>query len=133
MLILLLLSLTLFSGCLDEPKSGEENSNSSDNQSPIGLISASDRAYFGETIEFAASKSYDSDGEIISYTWDFGDDATDEGIIVKHIYRFENNFAIEYPFIYPVCLFVKDDYGSVTATSYQIRVYPREYIFFLNS
>jgi hypothetical protein len=31
-----MLSLTLFSGCLDEPKLGEGNSNSSDNQSSLG-------------------------------------------------------------------------------------------------
>lgn len=132
-LIFLLLLSIIFSGCLEEPKSVEENSNSSDNQPPIGSISAPEKVYFGETIEFDASKSYDSDGRIVSYNWDFGDEETADGVKVKHIYRFENEFDIDYPLIYPIYLFVEDDDGSTTATVHQIQVYPKEYIFYLSS
>lgn len=132
-LILLILFLTLFSGCLDEHKSIEENSNLPDNLPPIVLISVTENAYFGETIEFDASKSYDSDGVIVSYSWDFGDNETGEGAIIKHIYGFENNFVIDYPLIYSIFLFVEDDDGAITATSYQVKVYPSGYIFYLDS
>jgi len=37
-------------------------------------------------VQFDASESYDPDGEIISYVWDFGDGATDEGMNVEHIF-----------------------------------------------
>ncbi len=130
--ILLFVSI-FFAGCIDESKSTDEKSNLPDNLSPVGLISAPEEGYFGVTIEFSASDSYDSDGEIVSYNWDFGDDETAEGTIVKHVYRFENNFDIEYPLIYPIYMFVKDNYGSITATSHQIKIYPGEYIFYLNS
>ena len=132
-LILLILFLTLFSGCLDEHKSIEENSDSQDNLPPVGSISAPEKVYFDETIEFDASKSYDSDGVIVSYNWDFGDNETGEGAIIKHIYKFENNYAIDYPLIYSIFLFVKDDDGAITATSYQVKVYPSGYIFYLDS
>jgi hypothetical protein len=128
-----MLFLTLFSGCTEENKSAGENSNLPNNLPPVGSISAPEKAYFGETIELDASKSYDSDGVIVSYNWDFGDNETGEGVTVKHIYKFENNFAIDYPLIYSVFLFVEDDDGSVTATSYQVRVYPRQYLFYLDS
>ncbi len=132
-LILLILFSTLFSGCLGEDKSFEENSNSPENLFPVGSISAPEKAYFGEAIEFDASKSYDSDGVILSYSWDFGDNETGEGAIIKHIYKFENNFAIDYPLIYSIFLFIKDDDGAITATNYQVKVYPQKYILYLDN
>jgi len=46
--------------------------------------------YFGamnRTLLFNASKSNDSDGKIISYTWSFGDGTTGNGKLVTHIYK----------------------------------------------
>lgn len=40
----------------------------------------------GSPIEFDASDSYDTDGEIVQYIWSFGDGTTGEGIVVKHEY-----------------------------------------------
>ena len=37
-------------------------------------------------VQFDASESYDADGEIVSYIWDFGDGATAEGMNVEHIF-----------------------------------------------
>jgi len=130
--ILLLLSI-LFSGCLKENETVKENSNMPENSSPIGLIKAPERAYFGDAIELDASESYDSDGEIVSYEWDFGDEKTADGKIVKHSYRFENNFTIDYPLIYPIYLVIKDNKGTITAASHQIKIYPKEYVFYLTS
>jgi hypothetical protein len=134
MIIILLVLSTLFSGCFKESEPKGENSNLSDNQPPVGIISAPKEAYFGETIEVSALKSYDTDGEIVSYTWYFGDDdERAEGLIVKYTYKFENNFIIDYPLIYFIHLIVRDDNDSTTATSHQIKIYPSEFKFYLNS
>ncbi len=37
-------------------------------------------------VQFDASSSYDADGEIVSYTWDFGDGTGAEGMNVEHIF-----------------------------------------------
>jgi PKD repeat protein len=41
----------------------------------------------GEAIDFDASVSYDPDGTIVTYTWDFGDGNTATGINVDHAYE----------------------------------------------
>ena len=38
------------------------------------------------TVTFDASESYDPDGEIVEYFWDFGDGETGYGVIVEHNY-----------------------------------------------
>lgn len=132
-LIFLLLSVLLFSGC--QEKNGPVNDKSLaiiDNLPPVAKISAQVEAFYGETIEFDASKSYDSDGTIVSYTWDFDDGNTAEGKIVEHTYTFEKEFNIEYPLIYTVILYVTDD-EFVSAIDHQISIYPNEFIFYLDS
>ena len=130
-LIILILIFNVFSGCLNESNS-VENSNISNNIAPIAKIIAPKKAYFEENIEFDASNSNDPDGKIVSYTWDFGDGEITQGVKVNHLYKFENNFFIEYPLIYPVILLIKDNKGTLIATTYQIKLYPKEYKFYLN-
>lgn len=132
-LISLLFTSILLYGCLEETKPIDKDLSVPTNLNPIGVIFSPEKAYFGETIVFDGSGSYDSDGEIVLYNWDFGDDETAEGAIVKHTYKFENNFTIDYPLIYTINLFIKDDGGSLTALKQQIKVYPREYKFYLSS
>jgi len=65
----------------------------------------------GESVHFDASASYDLDGTIVSYLWDFGDRNTTTGVMVD--YEYEDNG------VYTVTLIVVDDNdlsGSVTAT-----------------
>ena len=53
--------------------------------------------YFGnvnEPINFDGSESYDEDGEIIEYLWDFGDDSTGEGESISHTYTSSGNYTI---------------------------------------
>jgi len=40
----------------------------------------------GEEITFDGSDSFDAEGDIISYSWDFGDETVEEGAIVSHSY-----------------------------------------------
>ncbi len=128
----LILILTTFSGCLNKSESFED-SDLINNLPPTAEIIAPNKAYFGEDIEFDASTSYDSDGKIISYLWDFGDGEITEGIKVSHSYKFENDFFIKYPLIYPVTLLIKDNKGTLIASTYQIKIYPKEYKFYLSN
>ena len=64
----------------------------------------------GESIEFDASGSRDSDGQIIKYSWDFGDGETEDSTIdtISHSYDVSGNYI--------VILTVEDD-GGLTDTS----------------
>ncbi|MGD9948945.1 MAG: discoidin domain-containing protein [Desulfobulbus sp.] len=59
----------------------------------------------GDIVTFDASGSYDSDGTITNYTWDFGDGSLGEGMSVSHQY---NPLASA-----PVSLTVVDDKNGV--------------------
>ncbi len=39
-----------------------------------------------KTVIFNASRSYDPDGNIVEYLWDFGDGETETGLVVTHVY-----------------------------------------------
>ena len=43
---------------------------------------------------FDASTSYDSNGEIVSYTWDFGDGNTGSGVSTNHAYTKEGSYTV---------------------------------------
>jgi PKD repeat protein len=46
---------------------------SSTNQSPVAVVNGPTGALVGETVIFDSGGSYDADGTIVSYVWDFGD------------------------------------------------------------
>lgn len=47
-----------------------------------------------ETITFNASESYDPDGTITSYEWDFGDNNTGSGELVQHSYAENGTYLV---------------------------------------
>ena len=57
-----------------------------------------------EPISFDGSGSYDPDGVIVSYLWDFGDQNSASGISVNHVYRQVGTYV--------VTLTVEDDDGA---------------------
>jgi len=59
----------------------------------------------GQEIIFDASGSFDHEGEIISYDWDFGDGNHGSGITATHTYESQE--------VYPVMLTVIDDEGNI--------------------
>lgn len=66
----------------------------------------------GETTSFDGSDSNDSDGNIVSYVWNFGDSSTGNGETTTHTYSSVGS--------YTVTLTATDDFGStdtVTATA----------------
>jgi len=66
------------------------------NLPPVAKFTESaETVYTGEVISFNASESYDPDGNIISYFWDFGDgtNATDV-LLAEHAYAEDGNYAV---------------------------------------
>ena len=59
----------------------------------------------GQEILFDASSSFDHEGEIIAYEWDFGDGYHQYGITATHSYDSED--------VYPVTLTVRDNEGNI--------------------
>lgn len=47
-----------------------------------------------QTIVFNASSSYDPDGFIVNYTWDFGDGTNATGVIATHTYTANGTFTV---------------------------------------
>ncbi len=77
------------------------------------------------TVYFDATSSYDPDGgEIVSFSWEFGDGTTAEGPNVNHVYNAE---APDVATTYVVALTVTDDEGEVTVKNLGIRVCGAEY------
>jgi uncharacterized repeat protein (TIGR02543 family) len=76
------------------------------NKPPVANLSAGESyiGFVGEEIEFNGSLSYDLDGKIVEYLWDFGDGTTGYGEIETHNYSS--------PGEYKVTLKVKDNDGA---------------------
>ncbi|UCF12943.1 MAG: PKD domain-containing protein [Thermoplasmatales archaeon] len=70
-------------------------------KSPVADIYVPSNLSVNQTIVFDASGSFDEDGVIVSYYWDFGDGENGSGITTSHIY--------ENPGEYTVTLVVTDD------------------------
>jgi len=78
------------------------------NKSPVAIFTESaETVYVNETITFNAADSYDPDGSIVNYSWDFGDGNTATGITVSHDYS-DNGF-------YLVTLTVTDNDGATAS------------------
>jgi len=86
-----------------------------ENQHPVAL--ASTDVVVGQvplSVNFAASDSYDPDGNIISYNWTFGDGESSDEIYPNHTYV--------QPGIYTVQLTVTDSDEAIGTTSLEIVV-----------
>jgi len=71
---------------------------------PVAEVNVSRNASANKTIVFNASGSYDTDGTIASYQWDFGDGTTGSGVNPEHVY--------ENPGTYNVTLVITDNNGN---------------------
>ena len=49
----------------------------------------------GDSANFDGSASYDEDGSIVSWDWDFGDDTTGTGDITSHVYDAEGTHTVK--------------------------------------
>ncbi len=78
------------------------------NTPPVADANGPYSALAGETITFDGSGSFDLDGTIVSYDWDFGDGSTGTGVAPTHAYTEAGMFT--------VTLTVTDD-GDLTDTT----------------
>ena len=89
------------------------------NQLPIANFTYSpEKPVVNQSVTFDASSSYDPDGKIIAYEWDFGDgnitNTTEE--VIKHSYSEAGS--------YEVVLTVTDDKGAKNSTTKMVTVMP---------
>ncbi|MBU0496817.1 MAG: PKD domain-containing protein [Candidatus Thermoplasmatota archaeon] len=85
------------------------------NQPPTALASVTyTEALVKTSIQFNGTRSYDTDGFIISWTWDYGDGHTKTGEVTTYSYT--------QPGTYTVTLTVVDDMESTATDSFQIKI-----------
>ena len=85
------------------------------NEPPIASFTYSpEYPVVNQTITFNASDSYDPDGEVVRYYWDFGDEMSAMGKITTHSYAFAGN--------YTVTLTVYDYKGAKNSTTKKVEV-----------
>lgn len=81
---------------------------------------ATQPAYIHEDVIFYANNSFDPDGFITSYYWDFGDGVNYTGMVAKHKYSERRNFN--------VTLTVTDNEGAKAATHMRFPIIYRTYL-----
>jgi len=84
------------------------------NQPPIAVINAMGETQVGTLMAFDGSASYDTDGTIESYLWDFGDNKTATGEAVEHVFSQVGVFSVR--------LCVMDDSGDTTNATHAVVV-----------
>jgi hypothetical protein len=86
--------------------------------SPVSPINS------GQTVvTFIASGSTDTDGQVVSYTWNFGDGSPEETRTTSTItHLFPDTPATCLEIVYTVLLTVTDDKGAKASTSQTARV-----------
>jgi chitodextrinase len=89
------------------------------NELPKPSISLSSQVYIHESVYFWANDTYDPDGYIKDYFWDFGDGSSATGHSVTHIYTEKD--------IFNVTLTVTDNDGAKNATLREFQVKFRTY------
>ncbi|MCD6468180.1 MAG: PKD domain-containing protein [Thermoplasmata archaeon] len=77
------------------------------NKKPVADVGGPYSGYVKEVIVFDGSDSYDPDGSIVSYEWDFGDGSTGSGEAPSHMYKSSGE--------YTVTLTVTDDGGKTAS------------------
>ncbi len=68
------------------------------------------------TVDFDAGASYDPDGTVVAYNWDFGDGMTGSGVLASHTYAG--------PGTYSVTLTVTGDFGATGQVTRSVIVVP---------
>jgi PKD repeat protein len=87
------------------------------NVAPVAMITYSpSKGHFPLNVIFNANDSHDSDGQIVKYSWDFGDGVFGQGLAVTHRYSI-NGFR-------KITLTITDDDGATAKKSVMVEVFP---------
>ncbi len=93
------------------------------NDPPVAVVNPADQQITsGQAATFSADASHDEDGEIVSYTWDFGGQSAtltkqaSEGPTAEHVFYKEG--------LHTVTLTVTDDKGDTSSATAQVQVTP---------
>jgi len=85
------------------------------NERPVAAIDGMVTSYnLGDTVYFSATGSYDTDGEIVSFAWEFGDGQSASGIAPEHTYTTGGDFVAR--------LTVTDNAGAMDSVAQNISV-----------
>jgi len=84
---------------------------------PVAVLDGPDAATPGRAVDFSASRSFDPDGGLVQYLWDFGEGAREFGPDVRHAFLSQR--------VYPVRLTVTDDGGQASTTLLGVNVVNR--------
>ena len=87
------------------------------NQLPIAIITAPDTAYVNETIVFYAYYSYDADGYLTGYRWDFENDGVYDANWSEDTYVI---YQYTKPGNYTISLQVQDNNGAISTATHDI-------------
>ncbi|WP_456487125.1 NosD domain-containing protein, partial [Candidatus Alkanophaga liquidiphilum] len=72
-----------------------ENYFAPESQPPVASFTYSPKhPSVNQPVTFDASASYDPDGTIVSYEWDFGDGTTASGVVVTHAYSAAGSYTV---------------------------------------
>jgi len=113
------LPLRLPSECTFDPRylSWEDMVPLPPNRPPVAKIRVLQREIeLGEKAQFLGGGSYDPDGMLVRYLWDFGDGAWGYEMTERHSYR--------QPGHYTVTLYVIDDGGLLAQDQLEVNVHP---------
>jgi len=81
---------------------------------PVADVNVSSNVSVNQTIVFNAVDSFDPDGFIVSYKWDFGDGETGSGVSPEHVYRKSGR--------YNVTLMLTDNDGNTLSEKLTVNV-----------
>ncbi|MCK6264676.1 PKD domain-containing protein [Vibrio sp. ZSDE26] len=85
------------------------------NSDPVAVASVNPSSVVqGESVSFSSAGSNDSDGSIVSYSWDFGDGSASSASNPNHTYGAIGN--------YTATLTVTDDFGATNSDSVNVSV-----------
>jgi len=87
-----------------------------ENRPPVpSCLLSNDAPVVGEHVQFDASGSFDPDGNLIDFTWEFGDGETARGARVSHVYT--------EPAVRSLRLTIEDDTGGTASTVHTVTVH----------
>lgn len=84
------------------------------NSIPIAKAGADELICTGDVVILDASESFDADGDLLKYEWEFGDSTTSTGVTVDKIYTL--------PGLYEVKLKVSDNSSLECSSSYDTKI-----------